>query len=250
MKYLKKFNEELKSQTYLSASRKLKQLGNPSSIKRSKILNDWSTKVEFKEYLVKWKQKIEEYSKYGVFRLNIRDNFSDDFYTALFFDSDAFLDEFEYPNQLGSSTQIYFSLGIIPKTKEVLDKCMHYMPLTNSGQDAFSNGFFWGLWVSIDVKIINGNRFEISDMRVSTYDRDDTGDVSLTSGAAQKLKNLLVQLLTNKELDYPSSATDTESEYENINNSFIKSGISSDYGLTLDDIAEYIKEYPKHKLMN
>lgn len=195
---------------------------------------------------------IEKYSKYGAFRLNVRNNLPGDFYISLFFDPDAFLEEFycEEGEYNSGKKQIYFSVGIIPKTKELLDKCMKFMPLTSSGQDSFSNGFFWGFWISIDVDIINKNRFEFSDLRVSTYDRDDTGDIYLTSGAAQKLKNLLIQLLTNKELDYPSSISDTESEYENINKAFIESGISSDYGLSLDDIAEYIKDFPKHKLMN
>lgn len=146
---------------------------------------------------------------------------------------------------------LYVGTGIIPKNKEVLDKCVDTMPFNSSdANDAFGNGFFWGFWITIDINIINGNRFELLDVKVSTYDEDDSGEVSLTSGAAQKLKNLLVELFGNKEFNYPSSYTTTNNEYENLNNSLIESGVSSDYGLTLDDIAEYIKEYPKHKLMN
>jgi hypothetical protein len=257
MKYLKKFNEELKSQTYLSASRKLKKLGNPSSLRRAEELKNWAGKVEWKENIVRWEKNIKDYSKYGVFKLNVnskKGNFNDDFYLSLHFDSDMFIDNYDDDKSEGDGenfkTKIYLGTGIIPKNKEVLDKCVANMPFESSGIDAFCNGFFWGFWITINIEIINGNRFEFLDINVSTYDDEDTGTINLTSGAAQKLKNLLIELFGNKEFNYPSSYTTTNSEYENLTNSLIKSGVSSDYGLTLDDIAEYIKEYPKHKLMN
>ena len=44
MKYLKKFNEELNSQTYLRASYKLKNFGNKSSLDWADKLKDWAIK--------------------------------------------------------------------------------------------------------------------------------------------------------------------------------------------------------------
>jgi hypothetical protein len=42
MKYIKKFNEELKSSTLLSASKQLSDMGNKSSINRAEKLKEWS----------------------------------------------------------------------------------------------------------------------------------------------------------------------------------------------------------------
>lgn len=43
MKYLKKFNEELRTYTYRTAANKLRQIGH---VRRSSVLDDWSNKVE------------------------------------------------------------------------------------------------------------------------------------------------------------------------------------------------------------
>ena len=63
MKYLKRFNEELNSQTYLSASRKLRKMGNPSSIRRADALKDWAGEVELKEYYKLWEDEVTKYWK-------------------------------------------------------------------------------------------------------------------------------------------------------------------------------------------
>jgi hypothetical protein len=43
MKYLKKFNEELRPQTYMSAARKLDKLGHTD---RANALKDWAKETE------------------------------------------------------------------------------------------------------------------------------------------------------------------------------------------------------------
>jgi hypothetical protein len=42
-----------------------------------------------------------------------------------------------------------------------------------------------GLWIIIDIKVINGNRFEISNLSVTEYDEYDTGGVGLTTNSAK-----------------------------------------------------------------
>jgi hypothetical protein len=42
-------------------------------------------------------------------------------------------------------------------------------------------------WIIIDIKVINGNRFEISNLSVTEYEYD-TGGVSLTTNSAKNLK--------------------------------------------------------------
>jgi hypothetical protein len=67
-----------------------------------------------------------------------------------------------------------------------LDKCLKNFPKKSSGSDIFGV-VGSGLWIIIDIKVINGNRFEISNP-VTEYDEYDTGGVSLTTNSAQNLK--------------------------------------------------------------
>ena len=53
MKYLKRFNEELRPQTYMSAARKLDKLGHHD---RSKDLKDWGLEMESREEMDKWRK--------------------------------------------------------------------------------------------------------------------------------------------------------------------------------------------------
>jgi hypothetical protein len=68
-----------------------------------------------------------------------------------------------------------------------LDKCLKNFPKKSSGSDIFGV-VGYQVWIIIDIKVINGNRFEISNLSVTEYDEYDTGGVSLTTNSAQKLK--------------------------------------------------------------
>jgi hypothetical protein len=186
----------------------------------------------------------------------------EDFYLGLSFDRSMFLDNLseeayaENDNDFDGdvydnyTAKIFLSAELIPKNKESLDKCLKNFPKKSSGSDIFWGGWVSGLWIIIDIKVINGNRFEVSNLSVMEYDEYDTGGISLTTSSAQKLKNLLVSLFEDKSLNYPSNEGDS-SQYDTLYKTIlIEAGMSSDYGLTLDDIAEYIKSFPKHKLIN
>jgi hypothetical protein len=60
-----------------------------------------------------------------------------------------------------------------------LDKCLKNFPKKSSGSDILG---WLGIrtLIIIDIKVINGNRFEISNLSVTEYDEYDTGGVSLT----------------------------------------------------------------------
>jgi hypothetical protein len=61
MKYIKKFNEELKSST-LSASKQLSDMGNKSSINRAEKLKEWSVNASeraYSENLISWKENVK-----------------------------------------------------------------------------------------------------------------------------------------------------------------------------------------------
>ena len=58
MKYLKRFNERLNSQTYKRAARKLNQMGHSD---RSKKLVDFSKEAEKEESLSRWEERANNY---------------------------------------------------------------------------------------------------------------------------------------------------------------------------------------------
>ena len=77
MKYLKKFNEELRPQTYKSAARKLNKIVKEKPAlakaigaeKRAKDLEEYAKKVEDLSHIDQWKKNIDQFSKYGEFNL-------------------------------------------------------------------------------------------------------------------------------------------------------------------------------------
>ena len=79
MKYLKKFNEELKSQTYKRAARKLKQIMKEKPTlgkgigaeERANKLELHAKNVERREEMSRWKESVETFSKYGEFNIEL-----------------------------------------------------------------------------------------------------------------------------------------------------------------------------------
>ena len=61
---------------------------------------------------------------------------------------------------------------------------------------------------------------------------------------------MLIKLFSDKSLNYPSSVTTYETEYENIEACMcIENGMSVDYGFELKDVADYIRTLPKQKFI-
>lgn len=242
MKYLKRFNEELKASTYMSAARKLAKIGHTD---RAEELKAWAGETERKEEMVKWKDMIQNYSPFGVYKMNIvnpesSEKLTSDFALDVNFDELSFEDNFEYekekdPNNI-KGVSIFFFIGLIPTSEEVLRKCEEVMP-----DPEFGNGMFWGMACTIDFKVQNGevifDKFKLED-----YDENISGNVSFADRAsASKFKNLLKSIFTNSELNYPSGYTDAASLYEKLEQVIlIRQGFSSDYGFELKNVADFI----------
>lgn len=98
MKYLKRFNEELKATTYRSAGDKFTKMGHK---RRGAELLDYATQVELKEKSQKLLQAQNENKDYGLFDItmtrgwgvNKRDVFSGKFYLQMCLESDWFKDQ-------------------------------------------------------------------------------------------------------------------------------------------------------------
>ena len=230
MKYLKKFNEELRPQTYMSAARKLDKLGHTD---RANALKDWAKETEKKEEMIKWQDWIQDYAQFGTFKLTIKntetnETLTGDFHLDVNFDDLSFSDEPE--------SGITFFLGLIPTSEDLIHQYMELCPDYD-----FGNGFFWG-------KIFN-LQYELGDTVVFTkwnmwdYDDEMNGKVNFADRAsANKFKNLIIQIFSNPQLGYPSGYTDADDLYEKLTNTILaENSFSSDYGFKLEDAAEYMR---------
>jgi hypothetical protein len=242
MKYLKRFNEELRPRTYLSAAKKLTAIGHTD---RANALKDWAGETERREEITKWKEQLQNYSPFGIYKVNVvnpetGEKLTADFALDVNFDELAFEDNFEYekqkdPNNI-SEVSIFFFVGLIPTSEEVLKKCEEVMP-----EPEFGNGMYWGMSCGIDFKVENGqvilDKFALDD-----YDDNLSGNVSFADRAsAGKFKNLLKSIFSNPDLNYPSGYTDADSIYQKLEQVIlIQQGFSSDYGFELKNVADFI----------
>lgn len=242
MKYLKRFNEELKPRTYLSAAKKLTDIGHTD---RANALKDWAGETEKREEMVKWKEQLQNYSPFGIYKMNVvnpetGEKLTADFALDVNFDELAFEDSFEFekqkdPNNV-SGVNIFFFIGLIPTSEELIKKCEEIMP-----EPEFGNGMFWGMCFGIDFKVQNGevifDKFNLDD-----YDDNLSGNVSFADRAsAGKFKNLLKSIFTNPDLNYPSGYTDADSLYQKLEQVIlVQQGFSSDYGFELKNVADFI----------
>ena len=242
MKYLKRFNEELNPRTYLSAAKKLTAIGHTD---RANALKDWAGETEKREEIAKWKEQLQNYSPFGIYKVNVvnpatGEKLTADFALDLSFDELAFEDNFEFekqkdPNNI-NGVSIFFFIGLIPTSEELIKKCEEVMP-----ESEFGNGMYWGMCFGIDFKVQNGevilDKFSLDD-----YDDNLSGNVSFADRAsAGKFKNLLKSIFTNPDLNYPSGYTDADSLYQKLEQVIlVQQGFSSDYGFELKNVADFI----------
>ena len=94
-------------------------------------LEDWAGETEKREEITKWKEQLQSYSPFGIYKINVVNPESGEMFTADFaldvnFDELAFEDNFEFekqknPNNI-NGVNIFFFVGLIPTSEEVLKK--------------------------------------------------------------------------------------------------------------------------------
>lgn len=237
MKYLKKFNEELRPQTYRNAARKLKKLGHEG---RAKELQDWSDVKEKELELEKWNQNIDEFSKFGKFKMNLvnpetNQKITEDFYISLHIDRDSFDDSLDEMIADGEGN-FWIAIGLIPVDKKTLDKCIEMVPDPDMG-----NGFIWAMSITLDF-VIEGDIMRMTKYELHNYDESISGDVSFADRAsANRFKNLLKKMFSQPDFNYPSGYRDFQYFYEMFYNVFgAQFGLSNDFGFTPEMISDFI----------
>ena len=130
MRYLKKYNEELKSDTYKSAADKLARMGH---VKRPEELMKWHDIAKEKEEIAKEEARLkaieeskrkvlEQASKLGIHKLTLKDRstkFTGDFYINFNWDSDNFYEYYgDWKNNDNSGFWLTFYFSVIPASDE------------------------------------------------------------------------------------------------------------------------------------
>jgi hypothetical protein len=259
MKYLKKFNEELKSSTYKSAADKLKY--NHSA--RSKELSDFGDvrlkeeqeevkRIELekdrirkeKEYK-EWQDEIKRYSPFGLFTFKIKPDgesaFEEDFYLMV----THWYDEGHY-GEIEQNTQTYLNLDfhLIPKDIETYNKvrsCSNW-----DWQDGY-RFHIWRGYINITTKEYD---CQVDGFVTDTADNFDGRIEIVDRKTALKFKRLMVGIFSNKQ--YPDYVASYHETYPSLYNAFeatlAESGISSDFGLEMSHIADCINKISVNSL--
>ena len=119
MRYLIKYNEELKSDTYKSAADKLKNMGH---VKRPEELMKWHVISKEKEKEENKRKAIEEASKLGIYKMTLNgrnDKFTGDFYVYFYLNDDNLDENYEdWKSFDNNSLWLTFDLAVLPASEE------------------------------------------------------------------------------------------------------------------------------------
>ena len=125
MRYLKRFDEELKTQTYKSAAAGLNKLGH---VKRADDLNAWADVAKEKEEARKQKELVDLYSKHGVFKVDLS-GVTGNFYLWFSFDDYQNGENWQYWQEDGrfEGSRLWMTLDIClyPVDQETFENCLN-----------------------------------------------------------------------------------------------------------------------------
>ena len=122
MRYLRKYNEELKSDTYKSAADKLAKMGH---VKRPEELMKWHVVSKQREKEEAKRKALEEASELGTYKMTIDnrgEKFTGDFYIYFYWNDDNFGENYgEWKSFDSSSVWLQFDFAILPASEESKD---------------------------------------------------------------------------------------------------------------------------------
>lgn len=245
MKYLVKFNEELKSDVYKRAAERLNRLGHK---RRSSEIEDWSKKVELKEKSKLWKDLVDKFSKYGKVKAKIKNEKDDsvietNFYIYLHLDYDPLYNNYhEDPDDI---TEITIFVSLIPTDEEDYDLLMR----------TYNKFIFTGMYFQFKYEIQDDGSHNLYDSYDFGYNNGDYSVNLVDRPSAGRLKLLLTKIF-DEESDYPGSTmidgqsvTRYKTLYSEVNSEiYMNKGFSSDTGASIYDILDYFKRISPNKL--
>ena len=119
MRYLRKYNEELKSDTYKSAADKLTKMGH---VKRPEELMKWHVISKEREKEEAKRKAIEESSKLGTYKMTLsgaHGKFTGDFYVYFYWNNDNFDENYQdWKSFDNTSLWLQFDFSVLPASEE------------------------------------------------------------------------------------------------------------------------------------
>ena len=278
MKYIKKFNE-LKTSTYVSASKKLAKIGHED---RSMNIKQHGIDMKKKNLYSNTDKLITQYAKYGIFNYKIND-FVGNFYLKIDFLDDMFNDIYDVNDFNDNIIQtLPIAIDLIPANDETKDYV--YNKFNESLSDSLSMECLM-LWISLryftndsanikkypNIKSFPTDaKYEFNDL----YKDESTGDFYIYDGfnyikkncsvyvnsfdletwgeyydkkieisdrsSALKLRKLLIEIFSNENFDYPTRNNSTI--YDDLERTLlIQNSFSSDFGFEIESIGDYFK---------
>jgi hypothetical protein len=229
MKYLKKFNEELKSSTYQSAVRKLKAKGHE---RRAEEIEEHSTNMN-------WKEMIDKFKKWGECKMEFHSarQITGNFYLGLYFMDDPTAESVDFAKSQYDDLKIYFTCLVIPADEETKKSCMCYL-----SDPYFDNGFFQGSWPVLEYENEGGSlKFRKLDMA------EGDNKFYFSRKAAVIFKKQLLACFEPGN-DYDSGYTNITNMYEKIRTTLQDEDFTLEFDYDMDDIYNDIKKIPINDL--
>lgn len=207
MKYLKRFNEELKGSTFRNAATKLKQLGH---IRRSQEIESHAIDVEEREARQRIEQRIKWLKEQDPFKLqyyktkyNSATKSHDNellceglFYIEPSFDDGWFSDsvyDYEYDSrQYGLF--MFFDFGTTPADVETQNK---WKEIESKLSEESYNGMYYGTRMGVNI-IPEGSAVVVSNAKCYWESRDSDMFLFANRSEAMRFKKILIESLEGK----------------------------------------------------
>ena len=204
MRYLKTYNERLKSWTYDYAAKKLGEIGHT---KRSQRMKEWAIEVREKEILNDVKLAQEKNKEFGVFSatvynaINDRKILSGNFYLEMTVESEVFSDrvydwlwEYHERNKL-TDLSMMLEFALIPADEETYLKMREDSEdLNHLNENWFYNGRYWINYIDVNLYKGFNQKFEVSEF----YSKDGIKFIFNSRRDAVKFKKIVVDALEGK----------------------------------------------------
>ena len=234
MKYIKKFNEELKSSTYYSAAKKTTELGaNKDNVgiykDRASKFSARGDKERSIERKNEWLNTLENFKGKTAVRGRLNGLVIGNYYISLEIDKNMIEQNTqEGPIEDGSEIVIFFYIGFVPADEETYKKCEPF-----SFFNEIDNGIFSDvLMAGITFEVSNGSYHNLD-----FYYHNHAGDFIFSQIKDYKvLKNRFVVDIKNRFKD-------------DIDEIIAGLGIGADYGIDFIDIYNFMKSYNVNDLI-
>lgn len=261
MKYLKRFNEELSPSLLRRAAKKAEEKGGYYKTDSAPKMTDYAD-------LLEWKENVKNSEKNGVIQLELRTglqkqlgsnepNYIGNFYPEVSFGLDMLNDHLD--NEEGDKC-VYLTIFInavvtteegINEMNEAIDTYVNSKPGTKHKYK--EGGKIWMAYSDLQITLENGT-FAIHPL--DFYDNDSSVvDVKILNRRSSGLIRTAIINEFNSEYeiyfqgDGHSEKVHFENAKEAIEAILAKHGLSSEYGITYEDIYEAILKVPASTFM-